>query len=190
MKLKQILIFICLSFSCIKSFSQSKISHSRAIGINAQIYPAGIISSLSVIQKINNHNELNLRLGGNFTNRRNYSAYNDFEKGSGLGSTLGYRRNIELFNGFLVAGFNVDLWNMWIHWENNRGTINQTTGRTYTLVLQPWLEVGYMFPVKKLPLKAGLTTGFGREINIVTRGHGVGQGWMNSIALYCQFNIK
>ncbi len=84
-------------------------------------------------------------------------------------------------------GSNLDVWNMWIDWKNNIGQPNQTQGRTYTLVLQPWLEAGYFIPVNKSPIEIGITTGFGREINVITNGKPVGQGWIGSVSLVVQF---
>jgi len=52
------------------------------------------------------------------------------------------------------------------------------------------LEAGYLVPLKKSPLQVGITAGFGREINIITKGKPVGQGWMKSVAFYFQYKLK
>lgn len=160
------------------------------LGVNLQLYPAGIITSIHAEKFMNPHNAMILRLGGNFANRKNFSAYNDNEKGNGLGATVGYRHYFDLKTGRLLIGGNTDIWNMWIHWRNKVGQDKETHGTTYTLVLQPWLEAGYVYPLSHSPLQVGLTTGFGREINIVTSGKAVGQGWMNSVLLYVIYSIK
>ena len=79
---------------------------------------------------------------------------------------------------------------MWIDWENDLDKINYTAGRSYTLVIQPWLEIGYFLKLGDSPIQIGLATGFGREINIITKGEDVGQGWMNSASLSFQYSLN
>ena len=55
-------------------------------------------------------------------------------------------------------------------------------GSSNVLVLQPWLEGGYFLPLKNSNSRLGLTLGFGREINVVTDGDEVAQGFIGSIS--------
>ncbi len=159
------------------------------LGISCQVYPAGIIASMHTEFFRNMHSSIYLRLGGNFANRKAWSNYNETEKGNGFGVSGAYRRHIFLKKGNIFLGINCDLWNMWIHWKNDIGKSTLSWGTTYTLVVQPWLELGYFVPIKKSKFQIGLTTGFGREINTITIGKHVGQGWMNSLLCYFQFKI-
>jgi hypothetical protein len=159
------------------------------LGLSVQWYPAGIITTLNSELFSENKSSMLLRLGGNFANRRDYSPYNDNEKGSGFGGTLGYRWHFYGKCGCFVAGFNTDIWNAWINWKNDIGQANQTQGRTYTLVIQPWIEAGYFANINKSPFQIGLSTGFGRELNIVTKGKAVGQGWINSVSIQIQYSF-
>jgi len=130
-----------------------------------------------------------LRAGCNLIERHDYSDVNDHEAGFGLGASIGYRKHIPLKKGEIMAAINTDLWNEWINWENNLGFTGETTGQTYTLVLQPWLQTGYFTKPNKRSLQYGLTAGFGREINVITDGQEVAQGWIGSILLHLQYRI-
>lgn len=160
------------------------------LGISSQIYPAGIIFTLNAEFSNNAKSSLVLRGGGNFADRKDFSPYNDNEKGNGFGASIGYRRHFKLWRGNLVAGINSDIWNMWIDWKNNIGMLNETQGRTYTFVLQPWIEAGYFYPIKSTPIQVGASLCFGREINVITDGKGVGQGWMRSLLISFQYSFK
>lgn len=160
------------------------------LGLSVQFYPAGIISTANAELFLKEKTSVIFRLGSNFANRKDFSPYNDNEKGNGFGGTIGYRKHFNLRKGNIIVGFNTDIWNMWIDWKNDIGEINQTQGTSYTLVLQPWVEGGYFFSIKQSPLQLGISTGFGREINVDTNGKNVGQGWMNSVLLHFQYAIK
>jgi hypothetical protein len=175
-------------------FSKDDISHEKDrktdVGLSLQVYPAGFIATLNAGLFLQSKSSLMFRLGSNITNRKDYSPYNDNEKGGGFGGSLGYRRHFPLNKGEIIAGIHTDLWNMWINWKDDVGEPSEKNGQTYTLVLQPWIEAGYMIDFKNSPVNLGITTGFGREINIVTKGNDVGQGWINSILILFQYSIK
>ena len=128
-------------------------------------------------------------MGGNFTDRQDFSDYNDHEEGSGFGGTFGYRKHFPQKSGDFIVGLNADIWNMWIQWYNDYGFAT-TYGTSYTLVLQPWIEAGYLFRFSHSPIQIGLSGGFGREINVITEGEEVGHGWMGSVLLYAQYALK
>lgn len=165
-------------------------SRLKGIGINVQVYPAGVIATINKSKTIKNGYEAIFRFGGNLAARRNLSPYNDYEMGGGFGLSVGLHKYIELNKGRVLLGLNTDVWNIWINWQNNLGKQDESQGQTYTTVLQPWIETGYFFRLKHLAFDVGLTTGFGREMNIITRGKEVGQGWMNSLLIYCCFPLK
>ncbi len=160
------------------------------LGLTFQWYPAGIIATANAEVYSGHKSSILFRIGGNFANRKDFSHWNDNEKGNGFGVTVGFRKHFIIGKGELITGLNADVWNMWINWKNNTGELNQTRGVTYTLVLQPLIEAGYFRSILQTPLKAGIGGGFGREINVFTKGKAVGQGWMGSILLSIQYNFK
>ena len=161
-----------------------------AFGISAQFYPAGIIATINVDKFISEKSSLLFRAGVNLIERQDFSEVNDHEAGFGLGASFGYRKHFPLKKGHILAAFNTDVWNEWIDWENDISPIDETSGSTYTLVLQPWLETGYFTGVNKSSLQYGLTAGFGREINVITDGREVAQGWILSLLLHFQYIFK
>ena len=163
---------------------------STSYGISAQFYPAGIIATLDMDKFYSEKSSMLLRAGCNLIERHDFSDVNDHEAGFGLGASVGYRKHFLLKKGEIIAAFNTDLWNEWINWENSLGLPEETTGQTYTLVLQPWLQTGYFTKVNKSSLQYGITAGFGREINVITDGREVAQGWIGSILLHFQYLVS
>ncbi len=160
------------------------------LGLSVQLYPAGIIPTINLERYITENESLLFRLGGNIIDRQDFSDENDQEEGGGFGGSFGYRKHFPLNKGKIVAGVHFDVWNLWIDWEDNNGTPNESSGTTYTLTLQPWLEAGYFFNIKNSSSQLGITAGFGREINAITDGADVAQDWIGSISLQYYFKIK
>jgi hypothetical protein len=165
-------------------------SRKTDIGFGLQFYPAGIITTVNAEIFLEEKSSLFFRSGGNFIDRKDFSTYNENEKGIGFGSTIGYRTYFNIKKGSLVYGLYTDFWSLWINWKNNTNDVNQTQGKTYILVLQPWAEAGYFFNIKQSRVDLGISTGFGREINIVTKGKQVEQGWINSVLLHVEYSIR
>lgn len=186
------LFFCCLFISSI-AFSQTVQNQNNDgrtdIGLSVQLYPAGIIPTVNLERYLSENSSLLFRLGGNFADRQDFSDVNDNEEGSGFGGTIGYHKHYPLKKGEIIAGFNTDLWNLWIDWRDGIGTPNETSGTTYTLVLQPWLEAGYFFNLNNTKSKLGITAGFGREINVITNGEEVAQDWIASLSLQYKFQL-
>jgi hypothetical protein len=159
------------------------------IGGSVQVYPAGVILNLVGMKNLSDRKAILLRLGINLANRKDFSEYNDKETGGGFGASIGYRYFFPIKTGNFFAGLNTDIWNMWINWENEVVPPNKANGQSYTLVVQPWIEAGYEYPFKKNNFYIGLSTGFGREINVITSGKDVGQGWMNSVLFNFGWNL-
>lgn len=193
MQLRKVIPIILFLFWSTVVFSQSqqgeKNTHEKYVGFSVQLYPAGVITTVNSELFFNQNSAIILRAGGNFADRTDLSPYNDNEWGKGIGGSIGYRRHFPLKTGSLLAGINLDVWNMWINWKDDVNGTNPTAGQTYTLVVQPWLEFGYFLNIKKSPFQVGFTGGFGREINVITNGEEVGQGWMGSVLFYFQYRI-
>ncbi len=66
---------------------------------------------------------------------------------------------------------------------------NNEKGTTKNLVIQPWINGGYLYDFSN-KFNAGLTLGFGREINTFNRGEEVGQGFMGSISVQANFKLN
>lgn len=160
------------------------------MGISLQAYPAGYIPTLNLEHYPDKRTSLVYRLGANIVDRKDFSDENDQETGAGFGGSIGYRKHFQLKKGKVIAGLNVDVWNLWIDWENNVNGLTRTSGITYTLVVQPWFEGGYFFNIKNSTSQLGSTLGFGREINAITNGKDVEQGWIASLTLYYLFSLK
>ena len=181
---------LCTSVSNAQNLANDNPVKRTDIGISIQLYPAGVIPTVNLERYISENSSLLIRLGGNFTDRQDFSDENDHEEGSGFGGSFGYRRHFPLDKGKMVAGLHLDAWNLWIDWENDINGLNRTSGTTYTLVLQPWLEGGYFFNIKNSASQLGATLGFGREINAFTNGKDVEQGWIASLTLQYLFSLK
>lgn len=187
----KIYIVFFLSFFCSATLlAQEKETNPVFVGAAIQFYPAGIITTVHADIMLNNNNSIYTRIGGNYANRQDFSDFNDNEKGGGFGGSVGYRRHFPLKKGKLIAGFNTDVWNLWIRWKNDINTTFQTRGTTYTLVLQPWAEGGYFYAFKSSLLQIGLTAGFGKEFNVITDGKKVEADWIGSLKLHVQVPLQ
>lgn len=154
-----------------------------AVGVSFQLYPAGFIPTLNFEHAVNENTSFLFRAGANFTDRKDFSEVNISEEGEGFGGTLGLRKHFPSGKGKFIAGVNLDIWSMNIDWTDIGPADGIISGSTYILVLQPWLEGGYFLPIKRANSQIGLTLGFGREINAVTSGEEVEQGFITSISL-------
>jgi len=193
MKTYQLFLILIFSISYTLSYSQNtkeqKSPHNSVFGASVQVYPSGIISTINYEYHLTKNTSIQHRLGVNIIDRQDYSTKNDEEKGFGLGGSMGYRFHFLKTKGEFIIGVNTDIWNTWIDWKNNINQTTQTSGNTYTLVLQPWLEAGYFIKLKNTS-KIGLTAGFGREINVITNGKDVAQDWIGSLSVQYYFARK
>ncbi len=159
------------------------------LGVSVQLYPAGIIPTINLDHAIGERSSVLLRLGGNFVDRKDFSDVNITEEGEGFGGSLGFRRHFPSGKGKFIAGLNLDVWSLNIDWTDIGPADAPIDGSTYTLVLQPWLEGGYFLPIKNTRSQIGLTLGFGREINAITSGEEVEQGFIGSVSFQYQFSL-
>lgn len=184
------LLFCISSLSLCYAQDSDSSKKQTDLGVSIQVYPAGIIPTVNVEHYLNEKSSLVFRLGGNFVDRQDFSDVNITEEGGGFGGSVGFRRHFPSGKGKFVGGFNLDIWSLNIDWTDTISPIGGTLlGSTYTLVVQPWLEGGYFLPIKNTKSQIGLTLGFGREINAITSGDEVEQGFIASILLQYQFSL-
>lgn len=162
-------------------FSQSdenKNNNKIEIGTELQLYPVGFMPMITSTIYIKEDWALRFRIGGNFADRQDFSDYNDDEVAEGFGTSFGVVKFFEPWKkGRPFVGLSLDTWNMWTDWKDGLQTANPTSGTTYNLVLQPWANAGYQYPLSS-KWNATASVGLGREINVITRGENVGEGWM------------
>ncbi len=183
-------LFFCLANLSVQGQDTNTNGARTDLGVSIQVYPAGIIPTINLEHYLNKKSSLLFRLGANFVDRQDFSDVNINEEGEGFGGSVGFRKHYPSGKGKFIAGFNVDVWSLNIDWTDNIGPIGgQVSGSTYTLVVQPWLEGGYFLPIKNTKSQIGLTAGFGREINAITSGDEVEQGFIASISLQYQFSL-
>ncbi|WP_293890147.1 hypothetical protein [Flavobacterium sp.] len=183
------IIYLWVLFSFSNSFSQQKseVKEKREIGLEIQKYPVGTITVITYNYFFKETWAMRFRVGGNFANRKDESGFNDDEKANGFGGSFGINKYVRSGNGNFIFGANVDVWNMWTKWIDY-SEIPQN-GKTYTLVIQPWINAGYLYNFSK-KFNAGIYLGFGREINVITDGENVGQGLMGSLTLSGNYKLN
>jgi hypothetical protein len=160
------------------------------IGTELQLYPVGFMPMITSNIFIKEDWALRFRIGGNFANRQDFSGYNDDEVAKGFGGSVGVVKYFpSWWKGKIFVGVTLDTWNMWTEWQDGTKTPNPTSGTTYNLVLQPWANVGYQYNISS-KWNAGISAGFGREINVITRGEKVGEGWMGIATFSVNYVVK
>jgi len=186
------LFFVALLFSSIQLFSQDEENnHKRKmeLGTELQLYPAGYMTMITSNIFIREDWTLRFRLGGNFANREDFSGFNDDEVAKGFGGSFGLVKYVPYWKGNFIFGASFDTWNMWTKWKDGINTTNPTSGTTYNLVIQPWVNAGYLYNLSNT-LNTGISLGFGREINVITRGEKVGEGWMGIATLSLNYLLN
>lgn len=118
-------------------------------GTEFQIYPVGFITAITSNIFIKENLAMQLRIGANFTNRQNFSGLNDNELVKGFGGSIGLLKYFPYRNGSFIAGAHIDGWNMWTAWKDGVNTLNSQSGTTYNLVVQPWVNGGYLYDVTR-----------------------------------------
>lgn len=185
-------LFIGLLLFSMQSFAQSEESKTRKkieIGTELQVYPVGFMPMITSNVFLNEKWALRFRIGGNFADRQDFSGYNDNEIAKGFGGSFGVVKYFSPWGkGKPFVGLTLDTWNMWTEWHDEVQTSNQTSGTTYNLVLQPWANAGYQYPISN-KWNAGISVGFGREINVITRGAKVGEGWMGIFTITTNYRL-
>lgn len=187
------LLFVGLSLISMQSFAQSEESKTRKkieIGTELQVYPVGFMPMITSNVFLNEKWALRFRIGGNFADRQDFSGYNDDEVAKGFGGSFGVVKYFSPWGkGQPFVGLTLDTWNMWTEWQDGLQTSNPTSGTTYNVVLQPWANAGYQYPISG-KWNTGISVGFGREINVITRGEKVGEGWMGIATFSVNYVVK
>lgn len=154
------------------------------IGTELEVYPTGFMPTITSNIFIKQDWALRLRLGANLADRKDYSGLNDNETAKGFGGSIGIVKYFPIWKGNIIAGFTTDLWRMKTEWIDN----NQK-GTTTNLVIQPWINSGYLYNVTN-KMNAGISIGFGKEINTMNKGEEVGQGWMGIATFSVNYSLN
>lgn len=141
------------------------------IGLELQVYPAGVILGIRGGLIFDRHQELNLRLGYNIARRGDFGEH-DNEEGGGPGFSVGYRYHFKDNLEDLFIGARTDIWFLDIDWRDDQPL---RTGSTDITIIQPTLETGYDL-LKRSDWTLAPTVSFGYEFNIKTEGEEVGEG--------------
>lgn len=181
-----ILAFVFFMHPLLAQVPNKKIS----IGLGIQAYPAGFIPYVQSDFHFPKNMFISARLGYNITDRQDFSPVNDHEKGGGPGCSIGLNKSFGFKKSQFFVGLLTDVWLLQIDWKDKNNTPDQIQGTTEITVLQPWLNAGYRKSLGTSPFNLTLGVGFGREINIVTKGDAVAQGWMGSILVGFYYHIS
>ncbi len=190
---KYLVIFVLTCFSQQMNgqaqFVSNKIGLPRInLGAEMQWYKAGFTFGLRSDLYYNKHENINLRVGYNLTDRQNFSQVNDDEKGGGFGLGLGYRYYFGKRKG-IYLGARADFWWLDIDWEDfNESLQIEEMGTTEVVVFQPTIEAGYQFILDRHWIIAPAFA-YGREINIITDGEDVGQDWITLIGINVGYKL-
>ncbi len=151
------------------------------IGFELQVYPTGVIPGVRFETDIDDFSTFHLRLGAQTIRHQDFGVHDD-ERGNGVGASIGYKRYRKLgYEGFSWS-LRSDLWFNTLDWTDNPGTTDEVSGTTDVLVLQPTVELSWLFlPVSNLFVTPSFSAGF--EINIQTEGEEVGQGFIYILGL-------
>jgi len=168
--------FITLSGRDVNADEGLTAHHVNRLGFEFQAYPTGIIPGFRYERAISNRRSLHFRLGYQEIRHQDFGVHDD-ERGNGVGFSIGqswHRDSNQLGWSF---GVRSDLWRNTLDWTDNPGTPMETSGTTDVLVLQPTVDVTYRYPLGNTYfVSPSLAAGF--EINIVTDGAAVGQGFI------------
>ncbi len=182
-------LFVLIAILCSGLFNPIKAQKNIQLGIEHNVYPAGNIPGL-IAQSYNYQtpHSWNFRLAVNIARRKDFSGLNDDERGWGPGISVGYRYYLNTENAAWYAGLRSDLWYMQIDWIDNSEPIDR--GTTKIWVVQPMLELGYVFELNEnWNFGLGLNNGF--EVNVITDGEEVGQGFitLGTVHLMRKFSL-
>lgn len=186
--MKNIIFFLIItSFIKLSAQEVETFKHKKEIGIEVEKYPVGIIPAITYNYFFKETWAMRFRIGGNFADRKDVSGLNDDEIANGFGGSVGVNKYVQCWNGNFIFGANLDVWNTWTKWKDYSEVVQE--GKTYTLVIQPWINAGYLYNFSS-NFNAGLNLGFGKEINAITRGEAVGQGLMGSISILGNYKLN
>ena len=176
--MNKILLIVVLALSVTAVKAQEEPSDKKIpfdLGIEAQLYPTGFLLGTRLEKGITLRDAINLRIGYNFVNHRDWGVKMD-ERGGGAGFTIGYRRYFKDYLRGLFLGARNDIWFNSIDWKDEDENGNETSGNSKITVVQPTIELGYQFLLKNEYWVIAPNIAFGYEINVKTEGEEVGEG--------------
>ncbi len=167
----RIILFIIFCFSLNEAKPQSIL-----LGPEYNFYPAGYIVGVQVESPFKTTvHSWNARVAYNFSDRKDFSGLNDYEEGGGPGVSFGYRYYPMKECSGIYLGLRTDLWRMKINWIDDSEIVKK--GSTDITVFQPTFELGYLFHLgDNWDVGTAFVNGF--EINVMSEGEDVGQGWI------------
>ena len=148
----------------------------RDISLEVQVYPTGVISGVRFEFALDDKQAVHLRLAVQDIDHEDEGEQDD-EQGDGAGFTLGYKRYLRAGHVGPAISFKTDLWFNTLDWRDDIGTAMERSGTTDVTVLQPTIEVSWLYPLGK-SFFITPTAAAGFEINIDTDGEDVGEGFI------------
>lgn len=146
------------------------------IGFELQVYPTGVIPGIRYESAISDRSAINLRLGGQVIRHQDFGVHDD-ERGNGLGMSLGYKRYFRTGQQGPAWGVRTDIWFNTLDWIDDESTADEMSGTTDVIVLQPTVDLSWQyFATPQLFISPSVAAGF--EINVVTEGEEVGEGFI------------
>ncbi len=148
----------------------------RDLSFETQVYPTGVIYGVRYEAAFDEKQAWSIRLGVQDIDHEDEGEQDD-EQGDGLGFTLGYKRYLNSGHTGPAIGFKTDLWFNSLDTRDNIGTPEETSGQTDVIVLQPTIELSWLYPLgNQFFITPTAAAGF--EINVDTDGEDVGEGFI------------
>lgn len=150
------------------------ISGQLYIGPEVQVYPSGVIPGIRFEKDLSENSAMNFRLGFQYIRHRDLGVHED-ERGSGYGTSIGYKRYLSSDKSGFALTLRFGVWTNNIDWRDHIDKPNEISGNTDIIVLQPTLllEDEYILWDGTLFIPS---IGFGYEWNAKTDGEPTGEG--------------
>jgi len=188
--MKKLIILVSLVFISNTFVAQEKIKPFSIldVGLEFQAYPTGYIPGIRIETNLNENSTIDFRLGKNIFDHKDFPKQaginnHDSEIGSGYGVSIGYKRYLNQNFQKMFVGLRSDVWFNSVDWTvniSNCPTCNsEIKGHSDIVVIQPTVEVGYLFFIGKnerlffVPEMA-----LGYEWNAVVSGEQTGFGFI------------
>ena len=144
------------------------------LGIEVQLYPTGVIPGVRIEKRLADNQAWFVRIGLQEIRHEDYGVHED-ERGDGYGFGLGYRYYFKPGFERLSLGIRTDVWFNSLSWKDNIGQVNEVSGKTDVTVVQPSVQLGYLFKLNQA-VYITPSLSFGYEVNVDTQGEDVGEG--------------
>jgi len=167
--MRKILVVLYLSLSFIIC-AQAQ----RDISIEFQLYPTGVIPTLSYDHGLGASSAFTVRLGANIFDHRDLGVHQG-EEGSGFGGSIGYKKYLGSTRDGLFWRVRNDLWFNNVDWFDIGPADQRIEGKTAITVLQPTASIGYTI-LTSTEIVISPSLSFGYEWNVKTSGEPTGEG--------------